>query len=163
MLELFEKVPKINNWEPESKMRIRDEQFNGTIVFNNIKFHYPTRANVEVLQNLSLTVRRGQRIALVGSSGCGKSTLTQLLERFYDPDSGSIYVSGANVQSLDLFWLRSKIGLVSQEPILFDTSIAENIAYGCDENEINMMKIVEAAKQANIHDFITKLPQVRSF
>jgi ABC-type multidrug transport system fused ATPase/permease subunit len=161
MIELFEKVPKINNWESTSNVTIPDRMFNGDIVFHKLKFHYPSRPNVTVLDNLMLSIKKDQRVALVGSSGCGKSTITQLLERFYDSDLGSIYISGFDIRQLNLFWLRSQIGLVSQEPILFDTSIAENIAYGCDDGEINMQKIVYAARQANIHDFIMKLPQVR--
>jgi ABC-type multidrug transport system fused ATPase/permease subunit len=161
MIELFERVPKINNWESTSNVTITDRMFNGDIIFHKLKFHYPSRPNVTVLDNLMLSIKKGQRVALVGSSGCGKSTVTQLLERFYDSDQGSIYISGFDIRQLNLFWLRSQIGLVSQEPILFDTSIAENIAYGCDDGEINMQKIVYAARQANIHDFIMKLPQVR--
>ena len=114
MIELFERKPKINNWEPESNLAISDQLFNGNIVFNKIKFHYPTRPNVTVLEQLMLTVKQGQKIALVGSSGCGKSTITQLLERFYDSDSGSIFLSGVDIKQLNLFWLRSQIGLVSQ-------------------------------------------------
>lgn len=97
-------------------------------------------------------------MALVGSSGCGKSTITQLLERFYDPDEGDITLCNKKLSDLDLYWLRNKIGIVSQEPILFDLSIKENIAYGDNSREISMDEIIEAAKKANIHDFISKLP-----
>ena len=102
---------------------------------------------------------KGQRIALVGSSGCGKSTITQLLERFYDPDGGEISLCGKPLNKLDLYWLRNQIGIVSQEPILFDLSIMENIAYGDNSREVTKEEVIEAAKKANIHEFITKLPK----
>jgi ATP-binding cassette, subfamily B (MDR/TAP), member 1 len=88
----------------------------------------------------------------------GKSTLTQLLERFYDPNEGSIAFADVDIKDLNLYWLRSKIGIVSQEPVLFDMSIAENIAYGDNGRNVSMEEIASAAKQANIHDFISKLP-----
>ena len=90
----------------------------------------------------------------------GKSTITQLVERFYDPASGHLTYCEKKLSELNLFWLRSQIGIVSQEPILFDLSIAENIAYGDNSRQVSMDEIMEAAKLANIHDFITKLPKV---
>lgn len=114
MIKLFERKPKVNNWEPETNLEISDQVFNGNIVFHKTKFHYPSRPNITVLDNLMLTVKKGQKIAIVGSSGCGKSTVTQLLERFYDCDSGTIFLSGFDIKSLNIFWLRSQIGLVSQ-------------------------------------------------
>jgi ATP-binding cassette subfamily B (MDR/TAP) protein 1 len=90
----------------------------------------------------------------------GKSTITQLLERYYDPNNGQIRLSDKNLKDLNLFWLRSKIGIVSQEPILFDATIAENIAYGDNSRQVTMEEIIFAAKKANIHDFIVKLPNV---
>ena len=90
----------------------------------------------------------------------GKSTITQLLERFYDADSGSIALDGKNILGLDVFWLRSQIGIVSQEPILFDLSIMENIAYGDNSRVIGIDEIIAAAQKANIHDFISNLPNV---
>lgn len=96
----------------------------------------------------------------MGSSGCGKSTVTQLLERFYDPSSGQISLCNKNIQELNLDWLRSQIGIVSQEPILFDLSIKENISYGDNSRSVSLEECIEAAKKANIHDFISKLPMV---
>lgn len=90
----------------------------------------------------------------------GKSTLTQLLERFYDPDEGEVTVNDVDIRHLSLGWLRSQIGIVSQEPILFDSTIAENIAYGDNSRDVPMDEIIEAAKKANIHDFISGLPLV---
>ncbi len=86
----------------------------------------------------------------------------QLLERFYNPDSGQITVNGCKLENINLHWLRSQIGIVSQEPILFDSSVSDNIAYGDNSREVPMVEIMEAAKQANIHDFIASLPEVFS-
>ena len=125
-----------------------------------IDFTYPSRPDAKILKGINIEINSGQKIAFVGSSGCGKSTVTQLLERFYDPDQGAVYLNNTNIKDLNLFWLRSKIGIVSQEPILFDLSIRENIAYGDNSREVPMTEIIEAAQKANIHDFITKLPDV---
>lgn len=100
-------------------------------------------------------------MALVGSSGCGKSTVMQLLERFYDPSNGGVNVDGNDIREMDLATLRSRLGIVSQEPSLFDKTIAENIAYGANHREVSMEEIIEAAKSANIHDFVSTLPLVR--
>ncbi|RWS03318.1 ATP-binding cassette sub-family B member 5-like protein [Dinothrombium tinctorium] len=106
-----------------------------------------------------MKIDKGQTVALVGGSGCGKSTCIQLIERFYDCDLGEVCVDGVNVEHLNLCWLRSKIGFVQQEPTLFSYSILENIAYGDNSRSIPMEEIIEAAKKANIHNFIENLPQ----
>ncbi len=111
-----------------------------------------------MLKDISLQVHAGQTLALVGHSGCGKSTLVQLLQRFYDPQGGSITVDGQDIRDLNIKWLRQHIGVVSQEPVLFATSIQQNIAYGCDDATLE--EIEEAAKRANAHDFIMELPEV---
>ncbi|EDO42205.1 predicted protein, partial [Nematostella vectensis] len=95
---------------------------------------------------------------LVGESGCGKSTVIKLIQRFYDPENGSVCLDGTDIRSLNLHWLRQRIGVVSQEPALFATTIAENIRYGQDG--VTQAEIEQAAKMANAHDFITKLPKV---
>ncbi|CAF4562520.1 unnamed protein product [Rotaria sp. Silwood1] len=100
---------------------------------------------------------RGQRVALVGASGCGKSTIIQLLERFYDVTNGRLLLDGIDIRKLNLHCVRSHFGLVSQEPILFDLTIAENIAYGLEN--VSMEHISNAARKANIHQFIEQLPQ----
>ncbi|XP_055772619.1 LOW QUALITY PROTEIN: ATP-dependent translocase ABCB1-like [Salvelinus fontinalis] len=133
--------------------------FVGDIEFRGIHFAYPTRQNVRVLQGLSVSVGPGQTLALVGESGCGKSTSIQLLERFYSPAEGQVLVDGLDTKTLNLSWLRSQLGLVSQEPILFDCSISENIQYGDNSREVSQDEIEEAAKNANIHDFIMGLPE----
>lgn len=109
---------------------------------------------------LNLIIQKGKTIALVGASGCGKSTIVQLLERFYDPCYGDLTVDGTETKLMDLKVLRMQLGIVSQEPNLFDRTIAENIAYGANHRNVTMAEIIEASKAANIHDFITALPQV---
>ena len=99
-----------------------------------------------------------QMVALVGESGCGKSTIIALLERFYDPDSGTITLDGVDIKDLNVRWLRRQMGLVSQEPILFNDTIRANIAYG-KEGEATEEEITAAAQAANAHQFISALPQ----
>ena len=115
---------------------------------------YPTRQQVFVLNGFSLSVAAGQTVALVGTSGCGKSTVISLLERFYDITTGSIAIGGIDLKELNVQWLRSRIGLVSQEPHLFRASIRENIAYGDPSGASSQEEIEQAAKLANAHDFI---------
>ena len=112
---------------------------------------------MRVLDELSLKVKAGQTVALVGSSGCGKSTVIQLVQRFYDTESGSVTIDKNNVSQLNLNWLRSQIGVVSQEPVLFGLSIKENILYGKEGATDD--EILAAAKNANAHEFIMSLPQ----
>nr|KAF6319088.1 ATP binding cassette subfamily B member 4 [Myotis myotis] len=159
---LFERQPVIDSYSEEG---LRPDKFEGNVTFNEVVFNYPTRPNVPVLQGLSLEVKKGQTLALVGSSGCGKSTVVQLLERFYDPTAGTVFVDfgfqlldGQEAKKLNIQWLRAQLGIVSQEPILFDYSIAENIAYGDNSRVVSQDEIVSAAKAANIHPFIETLP-----
>nr|CAD7571680.1 unnamed protein product [Timema californicum] len=130
----------------------------GNVEYSRVEFSYPTRENTRVLRGLNLEVRQGQTVALVGPSGCGKSTCIQLLERFYDPMSGSVSLDERDISSLTMSSLRSQLGIVSQEPVLFDRTIADNIAYGDNNREVSMDEIIQAAKEANIHTFISSLP-----
>ena len=132
----------------------------GDIDVNDVIFHYPSRPEVKVLQGLNVSVKPGQTLALVGPSGCGKSTVVSLMERFYDPIAGVLSLDGSDVKDLNLRWLRSQIGIVSQEPVLFDTSAADNIRYGANFREVSDEEVIVAAKAANIHDFLESLPQV---
>ena len=125
------------------------------------KFHYPSRPEIDILQGLSLSIKPGKTVALVGTSGSGKSTVLSLIERFYDLQYGTILLNGLDIRILNVSWLRRQISLVSQEPVLFDMSIGDNIRYGANYKELNDEEIIEAAKAANIHDFIQTLPQVR--
>ncbi|XP_036792944.1 ATP-dependent translocase ABCB1-like isoform X1 [Oncorhynchus mykiss] len=156
ILGLLEKKPEIDIYSEEGE---KPTDFVGDIEFRGIHFAYPTRQNVRVLQGLNVSVGPGQTLALVGESGCGKSTSIQLLERFYSPAEGQVLVDGLDTKTLNLSWLRSQLGLVSQEPILFDCSISENIQYGDNSREVSQDEIEEAAKNANIHDFIMGLPE----
>ena len=99
---------------------------------------------------------------MVGPSGCGKSTVVSLIERFYDPQSGIVALDGVSIPEINIRWLRTQLSIVSQEPILFDASIADNIRYGANHREVSDEEVFEAAKAANINDFIQTLPQVKS-
>uniref|UniRef100_A0A8C8BBR8 ATP-binding cassette sub-family B member 5 n=1 Tax=Otus sunia TaxID=257818 RepID=A0A8C8BBR8_9STRI len=166
IFQLLDRKPVIDSYSEEGE---KLSNFEGNIEFRNIHFVYPTRPEVQVLQGLNMKVNKGQTLALVGSSGCGKSTSIQLLERFYDPMEGQVVkidlwmgfplADGFDTRSLNLQWLRSRLGLVSQEPILFDCSIAENIQYGDNSRVVSQEEIEEAAKAANIHAFIENLPE----
>ncbi|NWX59965.1 MDR1 protein, partial [Promerops cafer] len=156
IFQLLGRKPLIDSYSEQGE---KLSHFEGNIEFRNIHFVYPTRPEVQVLQGLNVKVKKGQTLALVGSSGCGKSTSIQLLERFYDPVEGQVLADGFDTKSLHLQWLRSRLGLVSQEPILFDCSIAENIQYGDNSRVVSQEEIEEAAKAANIHAFIEKLPE----
>ena len=115
---------------------------------------------MQILQGLNLIVKPGQMVALVGQSGCGKSTCIQLLQRLYDPISGTVTMDRRDISSVSLRNLRSQLGVVGQEPVLFDRTIAENIAYGDNFRLVPMDEIIEAAKKSNIHSFVSSLPLV---
>ena len=110
-----------------------------------------------MMQNLTLVALSLQTVALVGESGSGKSTVIALLERFYDPDSGSIFLDDIDLQTLNVSWLRQQVGLVSQEPVLFNDTIRANIAYG-RQGEASEEEIIAAAETANAHEYISALP-----
>ncbi|KAM0875416.1 hypothetical protein ACQ4PT_036806 [Festuca glaucescens] len=132
-----------------------EDRIVGNVEFEDVSFSYPSRPGVTILDSLSLSIESGQRVALVGPSGSGKSTVLALLLRFYDPCNGQVLVDGKDLRSYNLNCLRKQIGLVQQEPILFNLSIRENISYG---NEgASETEIVEAAMEANIHEFISSL------
>ena len=128
----------------------------GDVTMNNLYFSYETRPDVEVLKGVSVTIKAGQQIALVGSSGSGKSTLSALLLQFYQPNSGEILFDGKPANQYDLSELRNEMSIVPQEVILFGGSIKENIAYG--DLEATDEEIIEAAKGANAHEFILNFP-----
>ncbi|XP_014668798.1 PREDICTED: phosphatidylcholine translocator ABCB4-like [Priapulus caudatus] len=156
IFKVIDNKPSIDSY---AETGVRLKHVTGSITLRNVKFHYPTRPEVEVLQGIDVSVRPSQTLALVGSSGCGKSTIIQLLERFYDPQDGAVMLDDEFVTDLNVRWLRSNIGVVSQEPILFDNTIAENIAYGDNSRPVPMGEIIEVARRANIHEFIRNLPQ----
>ncbi|CAL5068508.1 unnamed protein product [Urochloa decumbens] len=152
-----EMIDKLQPLEAEGKKGAIKENIRGQIVFRDVRFSYPSRPDTLVLDGVSLAIPEGATVGLVGGSGSGKSTVISLLQRFYSPDSGEILLDGHDIGALNAEWLRGQIGLVSQEPVLFATSIRENILFG---NEAASLKqVVAAAKMSNAHDFITKLPQ----
>uniref|UniRef100_A0A8C3CKD6 Bile salt export pump n=1 Tax=Cairina moschata TaxID=8855 RepID=A0A8C3CKD6_CAIMO len=154
--QLIDRVPEISVYSEKGE---KWDDFKGSIEFLNCKFTYPSRPDIQVLKGLSVAVKPGQTLAFVGSSGCGKSTSVQLLERFYDPEKGSVLIDGHDTKKVNVQFLRSKIGVVSQEPVLFDCSIADNIKYGSNSKDTTMEKVIEAAQKAQLHDFVMSLPE----
>jgi len=134
----------------------KDSQARTQLRFKGIRFAYPTRPNKPILDNFNITVKQGETLALVGPSGGGKSTTIGLIERFYDPDAGSIEFEGVDLKELNIKWLRDQMGIVSQEPTLFSGTIAKNIAYGFPGATKD--QIEAAAIAANAHDFISSFP-----
>ncbi|XP_061676124.1 ATP-dependent translocase ABCB1-like isoform X7 [Syngnathoides biaculeatus] len=156
IMMLLNTQPVIDNLSQEGRSL---DKFDGNVYFEGVEFHYPTRPDVPVLRGLNLKVSKGETLALVGSSGCGKSTTIQLLERFYDATQGNVMFDSLSVKDLNIHWLRSQMGIVSQEPVLFDCSLAENIAYGDNSRAVTIEEIKAAAEAANIHSFIEHLPK----
>ncbi|GMT02425.1 hypothetical protein PENTCL1PPCAC_24599, partial [Pristionchus entomophagus] len=141
--------------KPEMDMNGTNEQpVRGEIRLDGVSFTYPNRPTNRVLNELTLQIRSGETLALVGPSGAGKSTIVAMLERFYDPDEGSITLDGVPLREYDHEYLHRKIALVAQEPVLYDCSVRDNIGFGCETTEED---IVEAARTANAHDFVTGL------
>ena len=130
---------------------------NGHIKFHNLSFAYPSRPEVQVLNNLNFEVQQGHNIALVGPSGAGKTTLASILFRFYKIEDGQISIDGKNIEEYDLHFLRKQIAIVPQDIILFGGSIKENIAYG--KSDASEQEIEEAAKKANALNFINDFPE----
>lgn len=145
-----DRILEVLSVEPEIKESpdAVEFQFKGSITFKNVSFGY--NPYIPVLSNINLDIKPGEKIGIVGPSGSGKTTLTKLLLRFYDPNEGSILIDGVDLRKIKLRCLRSQIGLVLQEPLLFYGSIAYNIAYG---REAEPEEIVAAGKAANVHEF----------
>ncbi|XP_030668580.1 ATP-binding cassette sub-family B member 10, mitochondrial [Nomascus leucogenys] len=155
--ELLEREPKLPFNEG---VILNEKSFQGALEFKNVHFAYPARPEVPIFQDFSLSIPSGSVTALVGPSGSGKSTVLSLLLRLYDPASGTISLDGHDIRQLNPVWLRSKIGTVSQEPILFSCSIAENIAYGADDpSSVTTEEIQRVAEVANAVAFIQNFPQ----
>ncbi|XP_004426941.2 PREDICTED: ATP-binding cassette sub-family B member 10, mitochondrial [Ceratotherium simum simum] len=155
--ELLEREPEVPFNEG---VILNKKSFQGSLEFKNVHFAYPARPEVPIFQDFSLSIPSGSVTALVGPSGSGKSTVVSLLLRLYDPISGTISLDGHDIRQLNPVWLRSKIGTVNQEPILFSCSIAENIAYGADDPSLVTAEQVEkVADVANAAAFIRNFPQ----
>ncbi|CAN8072905.1 unnamed protein product [Agarophyton chilense] len=136
------------------------KRINGDVRVEKAYFEYPSRPNVAVLRGMSVEVKSGKTLALVGASGSGKSTVVGLIERFYDVRSGSLVIDESNIVEYDVKWMRKHLGLVAQEPDLFNRSVRDNIAYGLDHVDgtpVTDEMIYEAAKSANAHSFISEL------
>ena len=140
----------------DNKGKINPENIKGKIEFKNVTFAYPTKPDIDVLKDVSFIIEPGQSVGLVGYSGCGKSTIIQLIERFYDIEEGNgeILIDDINVKEYNIYLLRKKIGLVSQEPVLFKRSVYENILYG--RLDASKEEVLEAAKAAAIEKFFNK-------
>jgi len=150
--EMIRRVPDID--PNDNGITITD--FNGEIKFKDVDFCYPSRPGSVVLRKFNLQIVSGQTVGLVGGSGSGKSTIISLIERFYAPSQGEILLDGIHIENFQLRWLREQIGLVSQEPVLFATSVKENILFG--KECASMDEVVSAAKAVNAHEFISQLP-----
>ncbi|EYC17789.1 hypothetical protein Y032_0029g1873 [Ancylostoma ceylanicum] len=152
LFQMLREKPKIDSLSPLGKTIT----LQGSIRFSRLFFSYPVSRRNMVLTGINLKIPAGKTVAFVGPSGCGKSTSIQLIERFYDPVVGKVLFDEEDARELNLKHLRSQISLVGQEPILFNYSIRENIAYGV-ENPTDK-EIEDAAKLSNAHSFIAKLP-----
>jgi ATP-binding cassette subfamily B protein len=152
VFELLDRVPAI---PPQGGLR--PATAGGAVALVDVRFAYPTRPEVEVLAGVDLAVTAGEVVALVGPSGAGKSTVAALLLRFYDPQEGRVLFDGLDVRTLDPRWLRGHLGTVAQEPILFSTTVAENIRYG--RPGASDAEVEEAARAANAHSFISRFPE----
>ena len=150
VLEILETRPDVHD-QPGA---IPAPQFRGEIVFENVTFGYSE--GLPVLKDINLHIHPGERIAIVGPTGAGKSTLVSLIPRFYDPTEGRVLIDGRDIREYKMGSLRKQISLVLQEPMLFGTTIHENIAYAMPDAPMD--KIIKAAQHANIHDFIVSLP-----
>ena len=140
------------------KRCIPDTQGGIEIELRNISFRYPTRKEVSVFNNLSLTIEKGKFAALVGASGCGKTSIVSLLERFYDVEKGSIYCNGMDISTLDIHKYREHLSLVAQEASLFQGTIRENLTLGVEVATVTEERLHEVCREALIHDFIISLP-----
>lgn len=152
---VFELLDRVAQIPRQGGLRL--DALEGRVDLQGVHFCYPTRPDVVVLQDVNLQIRPGEVVALVGPSGSGKSTVAALLTRFYDPARGQVQLDGVDITTLDLKWLRQQIGVVSQEPTLLSTSVAENIRYG--RSDASDAEVEAAAKAANAHDFVIKFPE----
>jgi ATP-binding cassette subfamily B (MDR/TAP) protein 1 len=157
MFETIRRRPEIDAYDTTGR---KLDDIRGDIELRKVCFSYPARPNEMIFNAFSISISSGTTTALVGQSGSGKSTVISLIERFYDPQGGEILIDSINLREFQLKWIRQKIGLVSQEPVLFACSIKENIGYGKDAATDEEIRY--AAELANAANFIDKFPQVRS-
>ncbi|KAL8062072.1 hypothetical protein ABFX02_02G122900 [Erythranthe guttata] len=155
---VFAVLERKSKIDPSEESGMTLENIDGEIQFEHVNFSYPIRPGVQILKDFSLAINNGKVLALVGESGSGKSTVISLLQRFYDPDSGYITLDRIEIHKFQLKWLRQQMGLVSQEPVLFNDTIRANIASG-KGGSATESEIIVAAKLANAHDFISGMQQ----
>ncbi|KAJ9171650.1 hypothetical protein P3X46_014986 [Hevea brasiliensis] len=155
---IFSIIDRKSKIDPSDESGMTPESVRGEIEIHHVSFKYPSRSDVQIFRDLNLVIHSGKTMALVGESGSGKSTVISLLQRFYDPDSGHITLDGVEIQRLQLKWLRQQMGLVSQEPVLFNDTIRANIAYG-KGGDATEVEILAASEMANAHKFISSLQQ----
>jgi len=156
IFQLLDRQPLIDSMDERGQVPQRAAQPGCKVEFEDVHFAYASRPDSRVFQGLNLVMEPNTTTALVGPSGSGKSTTVSLLQRFYDPHSGVIRLNGVDIRELNLAFLRSQMGLVQQEPVLFTGTILENVRYGNDAASDE--QIVKAARAANAHAFICKLP-----
>lgn len=153
-----ERVLEILDEEPEaSNSTLGPGRIRGNVIFDQVAFSYPTRPEAKVLKNINFEIKAGEKVALAGQSGAGKSTIIQLLMRFYELNTGHIQVDGKSLSDWNLKQLRSSIGIVPQEVLLFGGSIRENVAYG--KPDASEEEIIAAAQKANAWQFIKRFPE----
>ncbi|KAF5754092.1 putative Type I protein exporter [Helianthus annuus] len=155
MFETINRKPEIDAYDTKGKVL---DDIRGDIELKDVYFTYPARPDEEIFSGFSLCISSGTTAALVGQSGSGKSTVISLIERFYDPQQGEILIDNINLKEFQIKWIREKIGLVSQEPVLFTSSIKDNILYGKDDASMDEIRV--AVELANAAKFIDKLPKV---
>ena len=155
--ERIEKILHAENTISDKHDAIEKNEFTSSIEFKNVSFAYTKGDAGFVLKNINLKIEKGKTIALVGQSGSGKTTLADMIPRYYDPSEGEIYIDGTPIKNIRLESLRGLIGIVAQESVLFNDSIANNIAFGSKDHSLS--EIQTAAKVANAHDFISQHPE----
>lgn len=156
--KIYSTIDRVPSIDADDKNGLQPEKFIGEIEFKDVKFSYPTRPDITILKRLNLKIKPGMTVAFVGPSGSGKSTSVQLLQRFYDPLEGQVILDGKDLKDYNVAYLRTKIGVVSQEPVLFNMSIKQNLLMGVT-HEVTNEDIVDACKKANCHSFISQLPE----
>jgi ATP-binding cassette subfamily B (MDR/TAP) protein 1 len=163
---LFNAMDRVSAIDPMDEGGKKPQDVAGDISFTNVSFSYPTRPDVQVLKNFSLVVPAKKTTALVGSSGSGKSTCVGLLERWYNPATGTIAIDGQSIDGFNLHWLRTRMRLVQQEPVLFNGTVFENVSFGLIGSQwehasadIRMEQVVAACKIANADAFVSALPE----
>jgi len=160
LLDAIPSIPSPPKEGEKGKVLLKPKSMEGRINFEKVKFAYPSRPDIDVLDDYTLEIPPDSTTALVGSSGSGKSTVVALLQRFYDINGGTLTIDDVDIKDLDVKWLRQHIGYVQQEPQLFGVSVRENLLYGVPDNEIVSQETIEqACRDANCHDFISSWPE----